>query len=53
MYEAPSAWEIHQDALPALTDMTVLGLKISGGQRETVTVFHIFELKFFDMVYEN
>lgn len=53
MYEAPSAWEIHQDALPALADMTVLGLKISGGQRETVTVFHIFELKFFDMVYEN
>lgn len=47
------AWGIHQEVLPAPADMMVLSLQLSGGQRETVTVFHIFELKLFDMVYEN
>lgn len=34
-------------------DMTVFTLKLSCGQRETVTAFHKFELKFFDTVNED
>ena len=34
-------------------DMTVFTLKLPCGQRETVTAFHKFELKFFDTVNED
>lgn len=34
-------------------DLTFFSLKLSSGQREIVTAFHIVELKFFDIVNEN
>lgn len=34
-------------------DLTFFRFKLSRGQRETVTAFHIVELKFFDLVNEN
>lgn len=34
-------------------DFAFFSLKLSSGQREIVTAFHIFELKFFDMVNDN